>query len=438
MNDREKKPKQPEGRKPPPAGKNVHLKSGNRKRPGAEPAEAVERDVAHQARVEQHVRQIQKMEALETLAGGIVHDFNNILNPIYINTELVLLDAHLEPQMRRLLEMTLEAAERGKNLVKQITAFSRRKECERRPTKAAPVIREALDILRASLSGTIEIREDVHEETRDILADPAQLHQVVMNLCSNAVYAMKEQGGVMSVDLAGVEVDTELAWRHPDLKPGPYLRLTVADTGTGIAREAMERIFDPFFTTKKPGQGSGMGLAVVHGIVRSHGGAITVCSEVGKGSTFNIFFPQVEPEGSPSYASSGALDLPMGHERILLVDDEEVQLESVRNILERLGYKVVTETDGAEALALFRKDPGLFDLVITDQTMPRMTGTRLADELLRIRPDIPIILCTGCREKADENNTRATGIRQFLMKPFSVRGMAGTIRRALGEASGGL
>jgi two-component system CheB/CheR fusion protein len=390
---------------------------------------AVERDVTREVRLEQHLRQMQKMEAIGTLAGGIAHDFNNLLNPIFINTELVLLDAPLDDRMRQYLQMVLQAAERGRNLVKQIITFSRQKEGERKPTKAEPLIKEVLKFLRSTLPQTVEIRQNIQRETAFILADPTQIHQVIMNLCSNAAYAMRERGGVLEVNLAEVEVDPDMALRYPDFKPGPYLRLTVTDTGAGMTREVMERAFDPFFTTKKPGEGSGMGLSVVHGIVRNHGGAITVYSEAGKGSTFNIFFPRLEAEGSP-------LDVPLaplaaGRERILLVDDEEAQVESVRNMLERMGYKVVAKTDSGEALALFRQNPRLFDLVVTDQTMPQMTGVKLAEELLRIRPDLPVILCTGFSETVDAKAAQASGIRHFLMKPFSVREMAETIRRAL-------
>jgi two-component system CheB/CheR fusion protein len=392
---------------------------------------AMERDVTQEVRLEQHLRQMQKAEALGTLAGGIAHDFNNILNPIFINTELVLLDAPPGSPMRQPLQMVLEAAERGKGLVKQIITFSRQKEHERRPLKAEPLVKEALKFLRASLPSTVEIREKIQRETGFILADPTQVHQVVMNLCGNAAYAMRERGGVMEVGLAEVEVDAGMARCHPDLNPGSYLRLTVSDTGTGMRKEVMERAFDPFFTTKKPGEGSGMGLSVVHGIVRKGKGAITVFSEAGKGSTFNVFFPRVENE-APSLTISSE-PIARGRERILLVDDEEVQVQSIRNMLERLGYAVVARNDSVEALALFRKDPRAFELVITDQTMPQMTGVRLAEELLRIRPDLPVILCTGFSETVDADGVKASGICQFLMKPFSVREMAETIRRALGK-----
>ncbi|MEW5900588.1 MAG: PAS domain-containing protein, partial [Acidobacteriota bacterium] len=390
---------------------------------------AVERDVTQEVRLQQHLQQTQKMEALGTLAGGIAHDFNNILNPIFINTELALLDTSLEDRMRGYLEIVLKAAERARDLVKQIITFSRQKEKERRPLKVEPVIKEALKLLGTSLPATVEIRKNIQSETGFILADPTEVYQVVMNLGSNAAYAMREQGGVLEVSLTEVEVDANMVLRHPHLRPGSYLRLTVADTGAGMTKEVMERVFDPFFTTKKPGEGTGMGLAVVHGIVRDLGGTITVYSEAGRGSTFNVFFPQVEAGGAPLSVFQAALAA--GKERILLVDDEESQALSVRNMLERLGYRVEAKTDSIQALALFRENPRAFDLVITDQTMPRMTGVGLAEELLRIRPELPVILCTGFSEMVDANGALALGIRQFLMKPFSIREMSEAVRRTL-------
>ena len=390
-----------------------------------------ERDVTHELRLQEHLRQAQKMEALGTLAGGIAHDINNILNPIFINTELVLMDAALDQVARRDLETVLKAAERGRDLVKQIITFSRQKEKERRPAKVGPVIKEALKFLRSSLPVTIEIRHKVEPETGFVMADPSQIHQVVMNLCNNAAYAMQQGGGVLDVALTEIEVDKHIARRHPDLKPGAYLRLTVGDTGTGMTPEVMERAFDPFFTTKKHGEGSGMGLALVHGIVKDYGGAVTVYSEVGKGTTFNVFFPraaaaEVRPEG-------GDESLLKGTERILLVDDEKSQAQSIRNMLRRLGYQVTVKTDTDQALAAFLKDPSGFDLVITDQIMPKLTGVQLSARLLEVRSNLPILLCTGFSEQVDADGARAIGIRGFLMKPFSIREMARAIKAALGQ-----
>jgi PAS domain S-box-containing protein len=403
----------------------------------AELAAANERlrtEAAERSRLEQHLRQVQKLEALGTLAGGIAHDFNNILNPIFISTELALLDTSLDPATRRHLEINLEAAKRGRDLVKQVIAFSRQKEKERKPLKAGPVINEAIKFMRASLPSTIEIAADIQPESGFILGDQAQIHQVVMNLCSNAAYAMRANGGILAVRLAELVVDAELAARVPSLKPGHYLGLSVADTGTGMTPAVRERAFDPFYTTKPPGEGSGMGLAVVAGIVRDYGGAIDLDSEEGKGSVFNIYLPSVTLDAvSQDVAPEG---LPTGSERVLLIDDEEDQLQTVRSVLERLGYKVVTSTDPQDALALFRADSRAVDLVITDQTMPRMTGMKVAEELLRIRPDLPIVLCTGFSEVVSARQARALGVREFLMKPYSVLEIAESVRRALRRGRG--
>jgi CheY-like chemotaxis protein len=369
------------------------------------------------------------MEALGTLAGGIAHDFNNILNPILINTEQALLDVSKDSPMHRSLQLVLEAAERGKNLVKQIIAFSRQKEQERKPLKAEPLIKETIKLLQASLPKTVEIRVNLQEERGFILADPTQVHQVVMNLCSNSAFAMRESGGILEVKLAEVDVDLEMSNQHPNLKPGSYQRLTITDTGEGMTKDVMERAFDPFFTTKKPGEGTGMGLSVVHGIVTQCKGAISCYSEPGKGSTFNVFFPFVDADESPQKVLSK--QLATGREHVLLIDDEEAQIQSIQNVLEQLGYTVVATTDSMEALKLFQEDPQAFDLVITDQTMPRLTGIKLAEELLLIRPDVPIILCTGFSETVDANGAKAIGIRQFLMKPFSIAEISETLRRAL-------
>jgi CheY-like chemotaxis protein len=281
------------------------------------------------------------------------------------------------------------------------------------------------------LPATIEIRQKIEPETGFIMADPSQIHQVVMNLCNNAAYAMQQGCGVLDVSLTEVEVDKGMAMRHPDLKTGPYLRLTVGDTGTGMTPEVMERAFDPFFTTKKHGEGSGMGLALVHGIVKDYDGAVTVYSEVGKGTTFNVFFPrtvaaEIRPEGEDE-------SLLKGTERVLLVDDEKPQAQSIRNMLNRLGYHVTVKTDAEQALAAFRNEPSRFDLVITDQTMPKLTGVQMAARLLELRPGLPILLCTGFSEHVDADGARAMGIRGFLMKPFSIREMARAIKAALGR-----
>jgi PAS domain S-box-containing protein len=391
----------------------------------------VNQDITRRKRSEKALRQIHKMEALGTLAGGIAHDFNNILMPIVINTELALLDTPEGSPILNYLKLVQEAANRGKDLIKQIITFSRQKEQVKVPVEIGPIIKEALKFLRSSIPKSIEIREHLEVAHSTILADPTQIHQILMNLCSNASYAMREKGGILDVSLTAIEVDADMARRHMELNPGSYLRLTVSDTGHGMDKETMEKAFDPFFTTKKPGEGAGMGLAVVHGIVKNYSGAITAYSEVGIGSTFNIFLPMMKSERKIEIPSSEPIS--MGNERILLIDDEEIQIRSVQPMLERLGYKVIGKTDAIQALEIFRTQPDTFDLVITDQTMPHMTGRELAEKILRIRPDIPIILCTGFSEVIHEEEAKAMGIREFVMKPFSANEMAERIRKAIGR-----
>jgi PAS domain S-box-containing protein len=390
---------------------------------------AVERDVTEEVKLQNHVRQRQKMEALGTLAGGIAHDFNNLLMPILINSEMVLLEAGEGSAISRHLQLVTEAANRGKELVKQIITFSRQKEQERNPIEVGPIIKEGLKFLRASIPKNIEIVENIQQGSAIALADPTQIHQVLMNLCSNAAYAMRQKSGVLGVTLSGIEMDSHLAAQHLDLKPGSYLRLAVSDTGEGMTPEVIEKIFDPFFTTKAPGQGTGMGLAVVHGIVKGHGGAVTVYSEVGKGTTFNVYLPQIRGDEVSRRADPGLL--PLGNERILFVDDENIQVRSVLPMLERLGYQADGQTNPQKALDMFRARPEAYDLVITDLTMPFLMGDQLAAELLRLRPNLPIILCTGFSETISEGITKEIGIKALLLKPFSVRTMAETVRRVL-------
>jgi PAS domain S-box-containing protein len=389
----------------------------------------VNQDITGRKRAEKTIRQMQKMEALGTLAGGIAHDFNNILMPIVINTELALLDTPDSSPVLNYLKLIQEAANRGKDLIKQIITFSRQKEQVKAPVEIGPIIKEALKFLRSSIPKSIEIREQIEAAPSITFADPTQIHQILMNLCSNAAYAMREKGGILDVSLTAIEVDADMTRRHMELNPGSYIRLTVSDTGHGMDKEIMDKAFDPFFTTKKPGEGAGMGLAVVHGIVKNHGGAITVYSEVGKGSTFNIFLPMMKSERKNEIPSSEPIS--MGNERILLIDDEDIQIRSVQPMLERLGYKVIGKTDAIQALEIFRAQPDTFDLVITDQTMPHMTGRELAEEFLRIRPNIPVILCTGFSEVIHEEEAKAMGIRGFIMKPFSLKEVAGIIRKSL-------
>jgi PAS domain S-box-containing protein len=393
--------------------------------------EMVRRRTEEIQRKDDHIRRAQKMEALGTLAGGIAHDFNNALSTIMINTEMALLDLDEGARAGSSLPLVLQAVQRGRDLIKQIITFSRQREQERRPVRVSPIVKEALKFLRSSLPANVEIRQGTEERADIVSGDPSQIHQILVNLCGNAAYAMRETGGVLDVGLKAVEADTTMAAAHPDLRPGPYLRLTVGDTGVGMTPEVMERAFDPFYTTKAPGEGSGLGLSVVHGIVKSYGGDIIVYSEVGKGSTFNVFLPRVRGTREEESVSEGPPE--DGQERVLLVDDEAPQLESFAAALRRLGYAVTALTDSRKALAGFRESSGAFDLVITDQTMPKMTGSQLAEAMLKIRPDLPIILVTGFSEVVNGERAKLVGIREFVFKPFSLRDISAAIRRVLAE-----
>jgi CheY-like chemotaxis protein len=313
-------------------------------------------------------------------------------------------------------------------LVRQILAFSRQAVYESKPVQIKHITKEALNLLRATLPTTIEIRQDIQSDSA-VVADPTQIHQVLMNLCTNAGQAMEEKGGTLHVNLVDMQLDSDFTVKHPGIKPRPYIKLTVSDTGHGMAPDMLGKIFDPYFSTKEPGEGTGLGLSIVHGIVKSCGGTVTAYSEPERGSTFNVFLPVLEKKAE----GGGRLDepAPRGTERILFIDDEETLADMGKQMLESLGYEVTTRSDGMEALELFRSQPDRFDFVITDMTMPKLTGENLAIELMRIRPDIPVILCTGFSAKISEETAKALGIRAFLMKPFLKRDVAKTIRRVL-------
>jgi PAS domain S-box-containing protein len=386
-------------------------------------------DVTERIRLESQFHQAQKMEAIGTLAGGIAHDFNNILAAIIGYTELSV-DEPDPMSRRRKLNEVLNASTRAKNLVKQILTFSRHTDHEKKPVDMRPITKEALKLIRSTLPTTIEIRQNITNAACTINADITQMHQIIMNLCANAAQAMGEKGGILTVSLLPADMrDPKLA-PNPDLKPGFYIRLSVSDTGPGIEPEIRDRIFEPFFTTKATGEGTGLGLSVVYGIVKNHDGMIYVSSEQGKGATFDIYLPSIE-RGDAAIEVPEGEEIPGGHERILYVDDDEVLLDLTRLMLESLGYDVTAESNSVEVLGMFLASPEQYDLVITDMTMPIMPGNELAREVLQIRPDIPIILCTGFSEYIDEAKAKSLGIRAFIMKPFTKKALGRLVRDVL-------
>ena len=382
------------------------------------------------AKLEEQLRQAQKMEAIGTLAGGIAHDFNNILAAILGHAELALLDVPEGSPLKGDLSAIRESGIRARELVQQILAFSRKTEEKYRPIRMGSLVKETLKMLRASLPTTIEIRRHLMTETGTVNADPTQLHQILMNLCTNAAQAMSEKGGRLDVSLEEVSLEGELAERFTDLSQGDYLLLRVSDTGHGIPPEIQDRIFDPYFTTKEKGKGTGLGLAVVHGIITSLGGAIRVQSEYGKGTVVEIMLKKVDTVPPEELKPEGKTFL-FGSECILFVDDEEEIIQVGRQMLQRLGYLVVAEQSSRKALDLFKADPDRFDLVITDMTMPNMTGDRLAQEIMAVRPNIPIVLCTGYTDSLSEDEAEEMGIRAFLYKPLAIKDLSVMIRDIL-------
>lgn len=382
---------------------------------------------------EKKLRQAQKMESIGTLAGGIAHDFNNILSAIIGYTELAKNDAGIGSRMENYLEEVLAAGERAKQLVRQILTFARQTDEDAKPIQVSPIAREVIKFLRSSIPATIEIRSRIQSDAL-VLASVTQVHQVLMNLCTNAAHAMEKEGGVLSVDIRDFVIRDTAEIPGIDLNPGTYMQIRVSDTGTGIPPEIIDAIFDPYFTTKEVGKGTGMGLALVHGIVEGCGGKITVGSAPGKGARFSIYLPIIEGQSRDHPLTSESL--PTGTEHVLFVDDEAPIVKIGARILERLGYNVTTRTSSLEALALFEKKACDFDLVITDMTMPNMTGDKLAQELMRIRPDIPVILCTGYSNRISEQSAAGIGIKAFAYKPIVRADLAKTVRRVLDTASG--
>jgi two-component system cell cycle sensor histidine kinase/response regulator CckA len=391
-------------------------------------------DITERLQMEKQLRQAQKMEAIGTLAGGIAHDFNNILSAILGYSELCLDEAAQGSLLRSNLQEVLHAGHRAKDLVQQILAFSRRSESDLKPVQAGLIVKEALKLLRSTLPVTIEISVRIDSASL-VMSDPTQIHQIVMNLCTNAAYAMESNGGVLTVSLTDTAMDSQKG-RSMGLVPGPYLRLTVADTGAGIAPQHLEAIFEPYFSTKPEGEGTGLGLSVLHGIVHKLDGGIHVRSQLGQGTVFDIYLPAIERQADINPAE--IQQLPRGTERVLFVDDEPQIAMMAKQHLERLGYGVTIRTDSREALELFKIKHADIDLVITDMTMPNMTGDKLARAMMEISPQIPIILCTGFSKELSAQRTAQNGIKAVAMKPLVRSELAQLVRKVLDSEKAGL
>jgi len=399
---------------------------------GTETIQGIMRDISERKKIEKRLQQSQKMEAIGTLAGGIAHDFNNILSSVLGYTELALEVAENDPGLRDCLQQVYTASGRAKELVKQILTFARQAEEESRPLRLDLIAKEALKLLRASTPATIEVKQQI-DSTSLIMGESTKVHQVLMNLCTNAVQAMEDGSGVLELELRDVCLDAPVNGIFGDLDPGSYVRLAVSDTGPGIPPERREAIFEPYFTTKGPAEGTGMGLSVVHGIVKQYGGEIVLETQPGSGSAFQVYLPVTrKPAEAEPYVPDS---LPGGSERILLVEDEVPVAKMAGQMLEGLGYTVVTQTDSAEALALFRSRPGDFDLLITDLTMPRITGEELAAAVMEIRPELPVILCSGYSRKTVEERAAGTGIRAVAYKPIVKSKLAKTVRNVLDDSA---
>ncbi len=386
-------------------------------------------DVSQEKALRQQLLQAQKMQALGTLAGGIAHDFNNILFAMMGFTELALDEFPEESSVRANLQQILVAGNRAKDLVRQILTFSRQTDEVPQPIQIGPILKETLTFLRASLPMTVEIAQSIGGQKRTVLAHPTQIHQLLMNLCMNAAHAMRDTGGTLTVTLHEVRLDSDPALSVAGIDPGRYLKLTVSDTGLGMSQDVADHIFEPYFTTKKAGEGTGLGLAVVHGIVESHKGMIEVQTGAKQGTTFRVYLPVIEQEATPQVEDDRFH--PSGHETILLVDDEDPLVVMGTQMLENLGYRVIGETNSLEALDRFQHSPEGFDLVITDMTMPNLTGLKLAMKLKTIRPDIPIIVCTGFSDQLSQDAVSEMGIEALVMKPILRGELARTVRRVL-------
>lgn len=392
---------------------------------------AVKRDITDEIQMEKRLQQSQKMEAIGTLAGGIAHDFNNILFPILGHTEILIEDSPPEGPLRDSLNEIYTNALRAKDLVRQILTFSRQKNNELKAMKMQPIIEEALKMLRSTVPTTIEITSHLDRECGFIKADPTQIHQIIMNLATNAYHAMEDDGGKLIIELKSIDLG-KYDLINPDMLAGSYVCLSVKDTGKGISKQTIKKIFDPFFTTKEPGKGTGMGLSVVHGIIKNMKGATQVNSQPGKGTEFYVYLPIVK-DALETQAPKTNKPIIGGSEQILLVDDEQGIITMVKTALERLGYRVTAYTNSIKALEAFKNSSDKFDLTITNMTMPNMPGDKLAVELIKVRPDIPIFICTGFSGALTQERIKSLGIKGLLLKPISIKDLAEKIREALDE-----
>ncbi len=383
------------------------------------------------AELKKQLQQAQKMESIGTLAGGIAHEFNNILFPIIGYTEMSMYDVPENSKTKKNLESVLKAADRAKDLIQQIQNFSTKGEQKRKSLKIQYIIKETLKLLRASLPATIDVRHDIDNTCGPVAADPSEIQQVLMNLCTNAYQGMEEKGGELEITLQEVDLTPGDLSPEIDLSPGCYLKLTVKDTGPGLEQTQVKHIFDPQYRISDRNENDGMGLYIVHEIIRSYKGMTCISSDPHQGTAIDVYLPLMDAQSDSISEIPTEKQIALGNETILLVDDEEDVLEMMHLMLERLGYQVISTLNGMKALDTFQKASKTFDLVITDQTMPKMTGMELIKELRRIQSDIPIILCTGFNEKITEDNTRHLGIGALIGKPVRVAEMAGKIREVL-------
>lgn len=380
--------------------------------------------------IEMQLQQAQKMESIGTLAGGIAHDFNNILSAVIGFTELTMMQTKENASVQENLTQIRNAADRATNLVRQILTFSRKQQQETLPLQISLVVKEALKLLRASIPSTIKINQDIDADGT-VLADPTQIHQLVMNLCTNAYHAMQDSGGILSVNLHEIIIDQALIDSGVELPPGHYLKLSVSDSGCGITPETMAKIFEPYFTTKEKERGTGLGLAVVHGIVKSHHGRITVYSEPGHGTTFNIYLPMIAQTEPAKAMPAMVLPKAKANERIMLVDDEALLRDTSNQFLLWAGYRVDLFANGAEAWEALSQTPDAWDLLVTDQTMPEMTGAQLTSKARQLRPTLPIIICSGFSETLDPGGAKAVGANVYLQKPVSLETLLTSIAQVL-------